>query len=58
VNLPAFGTNDRIRRNGAVVRTWNVILVDPTTGKHTLRYRSRTPSVGAFDVTWTFVVQP
>jgi hypothetical protein len=54
VSLPPFGTNDRTRRNGAVVRAWNVILVDPTTGKHTLRYRARTTSLGTLDVTYNF----
>jgi hypothetical protein len=58
VNLPAFGTNDRTRRNGAVVRAWNVILVGPTTGKHTLRYLSRTKGLGTLDVTWTFSLLP
>jgi len=56
VSLAAFGTNDRPRRNGAVVRAWNVILVDPTSGKHTLRYRTQTASIGTLDVTWTFTV--
>ena len=56
MSLAAFGTTDRPRRNGACVRAWNVILVDPTTGKHTLHYRGRTPSKGTLDVTWTFTV--
>jgi hypothetical protein len=57
VSLPAFGTRDGVLRNGAVGRAWNVTLVDPTTGKHTLRYRIRMTSVGTFDVTWTFTVR-
>jgi hypothetical protein len=56
VSLAAFGTTDSPRRNGAFVRAWNVILVDPTTGKHTLHYRARTPSKGTLDMTWTFTV--
>ena len=37
-------------------REWNVILIRPKPGRHTLRYRSRRVSAGTTDSTWTFVV--
>lgn len=63
VNLPAFRTSDRTLfgfppagGKDVILREWDVILVNATPGKHTLRYRSRKASGGPGDATWTFTV--
>lgn len=62
VDLQAFGTADRwllkfgpAGNKDVVLREWNVTLVKPTPGRHTLRYRTREPA-GITDTTWTFTV--
>lgn len=62
VDLPAFGTADRtgwtpfpdIGGEDDIRREWKVILVGATPGKHTLKYRTRSPQTA--DGVWTFVV--
>jgi hypothetical protein len=62
VDLQAFGTADRTLpkyppagNKDVVLREWNVTLLRPTTGRHTIRYRTREPH-GVTDTTWTFTV--
>ncbi len=62
VDLLAFGTDDRwLLKYGpagykdVVLREWQVTLLSPTPGRHTIRYRTREPA-GATDTTWTFTV--
>jgi hypothetical protein len=63
VDLPAFGTDDRTLYafppaggKNVTLREWDVILANPTPGKHELHYRSRPGSGATTDATWTFVV--
>jgi hypothetical protein len=68
VALPAFGTFDRILYafppaggRDATLREWRVMLVNPTRGRHTVRYRLRGPVTGAeagtIDATFIFSVR-
>jgi hypothetical protein len=64
VDLQAFGTADRwllkygpAGNKDVVLREWQVTLLRATTGRHTLRYRTREPA-GITDTTWTFTVPP
>jgi hypothetical protein len=63
VKLSTFGSSDRALyafppANGkdVILREWRVILVGVTRGKHTIRYRSTSRSVGSSDATWRFTV--
>jgi hypothetical protein len=63
VDLKAFGTSDRVLPKYApadgkdvVLREWSVVLVRPTPGRHTIRYRSK-DSDGVADTTWIFTVR-
>jgi hypothetical protein len=63
VDLPAFGTSDRTLYafppaggKDVILREWDVILANPTPGKHELHYRSRHGSAATTGATWTFVV--
>ena len=56
VNLPAFGTIDQVdNSNASVLRLWNVVLYQPTPGKHVLHYIS-VEDGNKWDITWTFTV--
>jgi hypothetical protein len=64
VDLQAFGTADRTLQKyppagniDVVLREWNVTLLRATTGRHTIRYRTREPR-GVMDTTWRFTVPP
>ena len=64
VSLARFGTSERTLYayppaggKNAILREWDVILVGVTPGKHTLRYRSSSRSLGTTDATWTFTVE-
>jgi hypothetical protein len=63
VNLTAFGTSDRVLpkfapANGkdVVLREWSIVLVGPTPGRHTIRYRTADKD-GVQDTTWTFTIR-
>ena len=62
VNLQEFGTADRTLAKyppaggkDVTLREWNVTLVKPTPGRHTIRYRDREAG-GTIDTTWAFTV--
>jgi hypothetical protein len=64
IRLSAFGWSDRTLvgfppagGKDVTLREWRVMLIDPTPGRHTLRYRARDPA-GVIDVTWVFTVAP
>ena len=64
VSLSRFGTSDRTLYafpaaggKNVILREWSVILVGATAGKHVIRYRSRSRSLGLTDATWTFTVR-
>jgi hypothetical protein len=64
VDLPRFGTSERplyyFRPAGGktvILREWSVTLVGVTPGKHVIRYRSMSRSLGTTDGTWTFTVR-
>jgi hypothetical protein len=61
VDLPRFGTSERtlyyFRPAGGknvILREWSVTLIGVTPGKHVIRYRSASRSLGTTDATWTF----
>ena len=63
VSLRRFGHSDRTLMGFApaggrdvVLREWSIILVGAE-GRHSIRYRTRSPS-GVGDTTWRFVVTP
>ena len=63
VDLPRFGTSDRTLYDfppagskTVILREWNVILVGGTRGKHVIRYRSASRTLGATEGTWTFTL--
>jgi hypothetical protein len=63
VRLSRFGSAERLLYafppaggKTVILREWSVILVGATPGKHTLRYRRTSRSVGTTDATWTFTV--
>ena len=47
-NPPAGGKD-------VILREWDVMLMHPTTGRHTIRYRVQFPK-GTIDATWEFRV--
>jgi hypothetical protein len=62
VSLDAFGTSDRplgryppAGGKDVILREWDVILMHPTPGRHTIRYRLEFPT-GTIDATWEFRV--
>jgi hypothetical protein len=62
VRLDVFSTSDRTLfryppagRHDVTLREWNVILMRPPPGRHTIRYRLRLPR-GTIDATWEFSV--
>jgi hypothetical protein len=64
VNLSRFGTSDRTLYSfpaaggkNVILREWSVILVGVTPGRHVIRYRSASRSLGSTDATWTFTVR-
>ena len=64
VNLSLFGTSDRTLHyfpaaggKNVILREWSVIVIGVTPGRHVIRYRSRTRSLGTTDATWTFTVR-
>jgi hypothetical protein len=64
INLPRFGTSERTLYSfppaggkNVILREWSVTLIGITPGKHVLRYRSASRSLGTTDATWTFTVQ-
>jgi hypothetical protein len=64
VDLPRFGTSERTLHafppaggKNVILREWSVILVGVTPGKHVIRSRSTSRSLGTTDATWTFTVQ-
>jgi hypothetical protein len=64
VNLPRFGTSDRTLYyfpaaggKNAILREWSVILVGVTPGRHVIRYRSESRSLGTTDATWVFATR-
>jgi hypothetical protein len=64
VDLPRFGTSERrlyyFRPAGGktvILREWSVTLVAVTPGKHVIRYRSTSRSLGTTDATWVFTVR-
>jgi hypothetical protein len=63
IDLRRFGTSDRTLVafpaagfENVTLREWRVMLVDPSPGRHTLRYRVREPG-GVSDTTWIFTVR-
>ena len=63
VDLARFGTSDGTLYSfpaaggkDVILREWNVILADGTTGKHAIRYRSESRTLGTSDATWTFTL--
>jgi hypothetical protein len=63
VRLTAFGTSDRplyafppAGGKDVILREWRVMLVGVSTGKHTIRYRSRSVSGIVSDAVWSFRV--
>jgi hypothetical protein len=63
VDLPRFGTSERTLYSfapaggeNATLREWSVTLVGVTSGKHVIRYRSASRSLGTTDATWTLTV--
>ena len=63
VDLDAFGTSDRVLSKyppadfkDVVLREWSIVLVDPTPGRHTIRYRAGGRE-GATDTSWVFRVR-
>jgi hypothetical protein len=64
LDLPAFGSSDRklaafppAGHRDVVVRTFDVTIFTPKSGRHTLRYVSDRDA-GRIDVTWTFTIAP
>jgi hypothetical protein len=64
VDLSRFGTSERTLfyfpaagGKNVILREWNVILVGVTPGKHLIRYRSASRSLGTTDATWTFTTR-
>jgi hypothetical protein len=64
VALPRFGSSERTLYayppaggKNAILREWSVTLVGVTPGKHVIRYRSASRSLGTTDATWTFTVR-
>ena len=62
VRLDAFGVSDRplfkyppAGGKDVVLREWDVTLMHPTPGRHTIRYRVQFPK-GTIDATWEFRV--
>jgi enterochelin esterase-like enzyme len=55
VNLTAFGTFDQVGDSNSVLRLWNVVLMNPAPGLHTLRSVS-IENGELFDNTWNFTV--
>jgi hypothetical protein len=62
VRLRAFGTDDRTLYNyppgayrNSILREWRVMLLDPTRGRHLIRYVS-TGGDGRIDVTFTVTI--
>jgi hypothetical protein len=63
VSLSRFGTSYRTLYafpaaggKNVILREWNVNLIGVTRGRHVIRYRSASRSVGTTDATWTFTV--
>jgi hypothetical protein len=63
VDLPRFGTSERTLYyfapaggKNAILREWSVTLVGVASGKHVIRYRSASRSLGTTDATWTLTV--
>ena len=61
VDLPRFGTSERTLYyfppaggKNVILREWSVVLVGVASGKHVVRYRSSSRSLGTTDATWTF----
>jgi hypothetical protein len=59
VDLPRFGTSERTLYyfppaggKNVMLREWSVVLVGVTSGKHSIRYRSESRSLGTTDATW------
>jgi len=64
VSLSRFGTSERTLYafppaggKNAILREWSVTLIGVTPGKHAIRYRSASRSLGTTDATWTLIVQ-
>jgi len=64
VNLSRFGTSERTLYyfpaaggKNVILREWSVILIGLTPGRHVIRYRSQSRSLGTTDATWTFTVR-
>jgi hypothetical protein len=64
VDLRRFGSSERTLFNfppaggkTAILREWSVTLLRVTSGKHVIRYRSQSRSLGTTDATWTFTVE-
>lgn len=63
VDLPRFGTSERTLYfyppaggKTVILRVWSVTMVRITTGKHVVRYRSQSRSLGTTDASWKFTV--
>jgi hypothetical protein len=63
VDLPRFGTSERTLYyyppaggKNVILRMWSVTLLRITSGKHVIRYRSQSRSLGTSDATWTLTV--
>ena len=64
VDLPRFGTSERTFHyfapaggKNAILREWSVTLLRVTSGKHVIRYRSQSRSLGTTDATWTLTTR-
>jgi hypothetical protein len=64
VNLSRFGYSERRLYNfpaaggrQVLLREWSVIVAGVTKGRHVIRYRSTSRSLGTTDATWTFIVR-
>jgi hypothetical protein len=64
VDLSRFGTSERTLYyfpaaggKNVILREWSVTLIGVTPGRHVIRYRSTSRSLGTTDATWTFTVR-
>lgn len=64
VNLSLFGTSDRTLYyfpaaggKNVILREWSVTLVGVTPGRHVIRYRSESRTLGTTDATWVFTTR-
>jgi hypothetical protein len=64
VDLSRFGTSERrmyylpaAGGKNVILREWSVTVVGLSAGRHVIRYRSESRSLGTTDATWTFTTR-